>query len=114
MTNINALQNPKNKMLQSYIKLSKKKNLNLSHLSPPPNPKTPSNSNLGGGNGAPTAYPILIRFFCIDIVRAYGAVGVACTEVEAQAYGDLSCVEGLAAALESASVSETTRVSALI
>ncbi|TYH53385.1 hypothetical protein ES332_D09G097200v1 [Gossypium tomentosum] len=82
-----------------------KKNLNLSHLSPPPNPKTPSNSNLGGGNGAPTAYPQ---------VRAYGAVGVACTEVEAQAYGDLSRVEGLAAVLESASVLETTRVSALI
>ncbi|TYG53353.1 hypothetical protein ES288_D09G103100v1, partial [Gossypium darwinii] len=92
-------------MLQSYIKLSEKKNLNLSYLSPPQNPKTPSNSDLGGRNGAPTAY---------SQVRAYGAVGVACTEVEAQAYGGLSRVEDLAAALESASVSETTLVSALI
>ncbi|PPD91220.1 hypothetical protein GOBAR_DD11839 [Gossypium barbadense] len=34
-------------------------------------------------------------------------VGVACTEVEVQVYRGLSRVEGLAAVLESASVSET-------
>ncbi|TYH53386.1 hypothetical protein ES332_D09G097300v1 [Gossypium tomentosum] len=95
----------KKECFKAILNYQRKKNLNLSHISPPQNPKTPSNSDLGGRNGAPTAY---------SQVRAYGAVGVACTEVEAQAYGGLSRVEDLAAALESASISETTLISALI